>query len=483
MTAQPQSSDSSRRNERRRTGAELKTSADPVIELLAQTRCLYSLPLDAFWAIERHFSRRLVRPVEDVPWPEGLDCTIQHRSDTVEVETRAGYLLQKWLKDEGYQTRLRFDRLDPHLMTVDTARLNARIDPMWHMPEVLTSHFTGQFEVKSPREVPDLVAALVSAFPDAPCLMPFASISAAIAFREQLRPVVDEPITLMRGLNQRPGSRLVVCTDRAAGSGDYTAFPLVIFPQWPGSLHQRMKLLARQPEMQRMYLIRTEQDAVSARDEEELLHRVGPMLWQFGRIAPRAQHIFHVVNFGGLVREGNAPRGSPINKRKLYWRHSRRNQHIASLAQQLDADTGSFRSLATSRQRVAVLVETTEHAHKLGGLLRGWPIVTQDAAASPLPPRCIVTLRAAEACPSFAPHFLINACGGPASPWLEAWLDGRALGRTAIALIDFSDGFSGEAANHSQNRQASYKRAGAVWRPLPMCIVKPALDALRNSAR
>ncbi len=483
MAARSRKSNSSPRHERKNTSTGAKSSADPVIELLPANRYLYSIPLDVFRAIEHHFPRHLIRPAEYVAWREDLDYTIQYRLDTVEVQTRAGYLLQKWLEDEGYRTRLRFDRLDPHLMTVDTARLNARIDPMWHMAEVLTNHVTGQFEVKSSKEVPDLVAALVSAFPDAPCLMPFASNKAAVAFLEQLRPLVDEPITLMSGLNQRPRSRLVVCTDRAAGSGDYATFPLVIFPKWPGSLHQRMKLLARQPEMQRMYLVRTEQDEVSPRDEQELLHRVGQMLWQFGRIAPRAQHVFHVVNFGGLVREGNAPRGSPINKRKLYWRHSRRNEFVANVARQLDADEEVFRSLPADRQRVAILVETTEHAHKLGGLLRGWPIVTHDDVTSPLPPRCIVTLRAAAASPSFAPHFLINACGGPASPWLEAWLDGRTLGRTAIALIDFSDGFSGEAANHSRNRQASYKRAGAVWRPLPMCIVKPALDALRNSAR
>ena len=244
-----------------------------------------------------------------------------------------------------------------------------------------------------------------------------------------------------------------------------------------------MKVLARQPEMQRMYLIRTEQDEVSARDEEELLHRVGQMLCRFGKHEPRAQHIFHVITFGGLSREGDAQRGSGIDKRTLYWGHTLRNQLVANLARQLDADTESFRSLVASRQRVAVLIEVTEHAQKLSGLLRGWPIVTHDDTASPLPPRCIVTLSAAKACPTFAPHFLIYACGEPASPWLEAWLDGQALARTAITLVDFSDGFSGEAAGHSRNRQASYKRAGAVWRPLARHIVKPALDALRMSSR
>lgn len=461
----------------------MKTSADPVIELLAQTRYLYSLPLDAFRAIEHHFSRRLVRPAEDVPWREGLDYTIQFRSTTVEVQTRAGHQLKKWLEDAGYRTRLTFDRLDSHLTEVDAAQLDARIDSMWRMPEVLANHFTGQFEVKSSREVPSLVAALALAFPDAPCLMPFATIDAAVAFRQQLLPLVHEPITLMHGIGQRPRSRLVVCTNRAAQSGVYAKIPLVIFPKWPGSLHQHTKVLARQPEMQRMYVIRTEQDEVSVRDEEELLHRVGQMLWRFGKYEPRSQHIFHVVNFGGPSQTGNAPRGSRIDKRKLYWRHGRRNQHIAGLAQQLDADTGSFRSLATSRQRVAVLVEATEHAHKLTGLLRDWPIVTHDDIAVPLPARCIVTLKAAAASPSFAPHFLINACGGPASPWLEAWLDGRALGRTAITLVDFSDGFSGETAGYRQSRLASYKRAGAVWRPLAMHIVKPALDALRKSSQ
>ncbi len=481
MKAQPQSSDSSRRNERRRAGVEVKTSADPVIDLLSANRFLFSVPLDAFRAIEHHFPRHLIRPAEYVAWREDLDYMIQFRSTTVEVQTRAGHQLKKWLEAAGYRTRLRFDRLDPHLAEVDTARLDACIDPMWHMGEILTRHFTGQFEVKSSREVPSLVAALALAFPDATCLMPFATIDAAVAFRQQLLPLVHEPITLMHGMGQRPRSRLVVCTNRAALTGDYAKIPLVIFPKWPGSLHQHTKVLARQPEMQRMYVIRTEQDVVSARDEEELLHRVGQMLWRFDKYEPRSQHIFHVVNFGGPSQAGKVPRGSRIDKRSLYWRHSRRNQLVANLAHQLDADT--FRSLANGRQRLAVLVEATEHAQKLTGLLRDWPIVTHDDIAVPLPARCIVTLKAAAACPTFAPHFLINACGGLASPWLEAWLDGRALGRTAITLVDFSDGFSGETAGYSQNRLASYKRAGAVWRPLAMHIVKPALDALRKSSQ
>ncbi len=483
MGARSRKSNSSPRHERKNTSIGAKTSADPVIELLPANRYLYSIPLDVFRAIEHHFSRRLVLPTEHVDWRHNLNYTIQYRSKAVEVQTRAGHQLKKWLEEAGYRTRLTFDRLDSHLTEVDAAQLDARIDSRWKMPEMLTRRFTGQFEVKSSREVPSLVAALALAFPDAPCLMPFATTDAADVFHRQLLPLVDEPITLMRGMGQCPSSRLVVCTNRAALTGDYAKFPLVIFPKWPGSLHQLMKVLARQPEMQRMYLIRTEQDEVSPRDEEELLHRVGPMLWRFGQHEPRSRHKLHVVNFGGPSQAGNALRGGSIGKRKLYWRHGRRNQLVANLAQQLDADTDSFRSLAASRQRVAVLVEGTEHAQKLSGQLRDWPIVTQDDTASPLPLRCIITLIAASASPGFAPHILINACGGPASPWLESWLNERALARTAITLVDFSDEFSGEAAEYSQNRQVSYKRAGTVWRQLAMHIVKPAQDALRKSSR
>ena len=257
----------------------------------------------------------------------------------------------------------------------------------------------------------------------------------------------------------------------------------MIVPQWPGSFHQRLKVLGRQPDMERLYLIRTMQDLVGKNDEAELLHRIGPMIWEFGRHQPRAQHLFHIVNFGGKQPNEPLPWGFRVNKLSRYWRHSRRNQLVANLARQLATDDEAFRPLPVNRQHVVVLVELTEHVHKLAALLPGWPVITQDNVSSPLPPRCIMSLTAAEACPTLAPLYLVNACGGPASPWLESWLDVRAVARTAVRIVDLGDGFSGEAATLSRGRQAAYKRAGAVWRPLPRHILKPALDALGEFSR
>ncbi len=354
---------------------------------------------------------------------------------------------------------------------------------MWHLPELLSLNFSGQFEVKSPRDVPQLVRALTSGFPDASCVMAFPSYDAAAVFGDELQRIVPEPVTLMRGLGQRPRSRLVVSTYQALLTGDHREFPLVIVPHWPGSVHQRLKLLGRQPAMERLYLIRTEQDSISDDNKAELLHRIGPMIWEFGRHQPRAQHIFHTVTFGGRRANENPLRGFQLDKQEVYWRHSRRNQFVANLARQLSDDGEAFRPLAAHRQHVVVLVEVTEHADKLAALLPGWPIVTHDDMTVPLPPRCIMTLSAADACPTFAPLFLVNACGGPASAWLESWLDERALARKAVRLVDLGDGFSGEAATLSLGRQAAYKRAGAVWTRLPKHILKPALDALGDVVR
>ena len=257
----------------------------------------------------------------------------------------------------------------------------------------------------------------------------------------------------------------------------------MIVPQWPGSFHQRLKVLGRQPAMERLYLIRTELDSISRPDEAELLHRIGPMIWKFGRYEPRAQHVCHIVTFGGRTPKEKPPRGFHVDKRRLYWRHFRRNQLVANLARQLATDEESLRTLPTNRQHVVVLVEVTDHARKLAALLPGWPIITQDVATEPIPPRCIITLRAAVVCPTLAPLYFVNACGGAASPWLESWPDERALARTAVRIIDLSDGFSGVAATLSRGRQASYKRTGAVWRPLDNRLLKPALDALGDSSR
>lgn len=465
--------------------ASRPSSNSPIqaIDLFAPNRYDYTIPLDAYYAIQHHFRSWLVRPEGYVPWREDLNYLIHSRGDVVQIQTRAGYQLREWLDEAGFSAHLRLLPPAPHLTTIDAERLASLIDPMWQLSELLAVCFSGQFEVSTPRDVPQLVRGLTLAFPEAPCVMPFASFDDAAVFRDDLQRIVDEPVTLIRGLGKRFGSRLAVCTYQALLNGDHRTIPLVIVPRWPGSFHQRLKLVARQPAYHRLYLIRTEQDSICPSDNEELRHRIGPILRAFGKHRPRAQHILHTVPFGGRHRAESIQPRSKGENRKMYWRHKRRNQLLASLAHRLSSDEESLRTLPTDQQHVAVLVEVTEHADKLTGLLRGWPIVTNADKSSSLPRCCIITLSAAAACQNLAPYYLINACGGPASPWLESWLNERALSNTAVRIVDLSDGFSGEAATLSKSRQAGYKRAGAVWRPLARHILKPALDALRNSGR
>ena len=482
MTAPRRRSSSTHRTPQPASSAA-NSPCEHTIKLFGPNRYTYVIPIGAYRAIQHRFPQHLVHPGEYVPWRDDIDHTIRLRGNTVAIQTRAPFQLKKWLEEAGYPAHLELMPPGPHLATADAERLDRLIDPMWHLTELLSCNLSGQFEVQSPRDVPQLVRALASAFPLAPCVMPFPSIDAAAVFRDELRRIVNEPVTLMRGLSKRLGSRLIVSTYQALLTGDHREIPLVIVPYWPGSIHQKLKVLAQYPDMERLYLIRTEQDLVGESNEAELLHRIGPMIWEFGRHQPRAQHFFHIVNFGGQQPNDPLPRGLQVDKRRLYWRHSCRNQLTANLARQVATDEVSLQTLPADRQQVIVLVEVTEHAHKLAALLSGWPIITPDDVTSALPPRCIMTLCAAVARPTLAPLYLVNACGGPASPWLESWLAERALARTVVRLVDLGDGFSGEAATLSRGRQASYRRAGAVWRPLPKHILKPALDALGDVVR
>ena len=144
-----------------------------------------------------------MHPGGSVPWREDLDYTIRLHGDNIAIQTRAPFQLKQWLEEAGYPAHLTLMPPSPLLATVDAERLDRLIAPMWHLPELLTLNYSGQFEVKSPREVPQLVRALASAFPLAPCVMPFASFDAAAVFRDELRRIVDEPVTLMRGLGER----------------------------------------------------------------------------------------------------------------------------------------------------------------------------------------------------------------------------------------------------------------------------------------
>ena len=292
------------------------------IELFAQNRNTYTVPIEAYRAIQHRLPQHLVHPHfvhpgGSVPWREDIDYTIRLRGDTVAIQTRAGFQLQNWLDEAGYSARLTLMPPSPQLATVDAERLDRLIDPMWHLLELLTFNYSSQFEVKSPRDVPQLVRAFTAAFPEARCVMPFPFISAAAVFQDELQRIVEEPVTLMRSLGKRLGCRLIVSTYQALLDGNHREIPLVIVPRWPGSFHQRLKVPGRHPDMERLYLIHTEQDFVGKNDEAELLHRIGPMIWEFGRHEPRAQHVYHIVTFGGRQPDEPLPCSMQLKETKM----------------------------------------------------------------------------------------------------------------------------------------------------------------------
>ena len=447
--------------------------------LVADQHGIYRVPLGVFRAIEHHFPKTLAASIPAVDYRQIIHVVVNLNERDAIVFCRADSQLKAWLEQAGFHVKLVLQPIGPHLTTIDPAhQFDQLIDPKWSVPERLTHVRSGQFEVRSPHDVRKLTLALASAFPKAPCVIPFASSEEAVEFQRQLQMLTPEPVTMMRGRFRHPQSRITVCTFEAARHGEYGDSPLYIVPRWPGSFHQRLKSLARHPHVERLFLIRTETNRISEADETELLLRVGPLLWLQRLDVPRAQHVFHIVRFGGDRPPNEERCTAPLDKRRSYWRHRGRNQLLAGIAHQLVCHDDND---ADGRPYVALLVETTEHANKLAGILPGWPVITQDNLPTALPPFSIVTLTAASKVACFAPHYLVNGCGGPASPWIESWLERQSLAGNAIRIADLSDTFSEQAAILSQGRQVSYRRAGAVWRPLASHILKPALESLKVS--
>ena len=446
------------------------------------------IPAEAYAAIERQIAVRISFPdLSHVTTVSGYDrrpkfellTFVEPGQDSVGLRSRASSYIVKLLIEAGYEVNCHRPHLPEQLCSMGTDVEYRLLSPVAR-DRINLLRF-GQIGIESNEDVVAMVADIVQGYPHVPFVLPCPTEKQAREFGSDLGTLLNEAVDFQPDLKSSRTSRITVCTPSAGNGCGLMDGCAVIFPFWPGSIDEWMKTVARICFRERIYLIRTPSDRVSRTDEDELFRRIGPMILDLWPVAPTVQHEVHTVSFGGSRPPGKAR--LPIEKRHAYWNHGRRNQALASVAREIGREFLPNASSEAPGPSIAILVEVPEQGRQVAALLDGWPLVTLDSPAGPLPSKSIVTLSAAASLKSFRPDWLIFGMGGPPSPWLCGWLDQCASLEHSVHVVDLTDEFNHKAAALAQARQEDLKQHNAHWRPLSNAIVKVVLGGLRDSSR
>jgi hypothetical protein len=305
----------------------------------------------------------------------------------------------------------------------------------------------------------------------------------------RLRSIISEPIAIIIKQFVASHTRLEVGTVDCI---DFYFRDVVIFAraaqvQGSRTLENMLRL-----ERQRIYGLTLDCERLSPRQEFFLEGLTGPVLGQLGGARKRRRDVaIYLANWRCRDHE-YGPFGLAW-KRSAIWHNSERNESIASIARALvDGDesplwvAGVF--LQSSRktggaghpQRVAILVESPEHAAALIRRLPGWRVMTSQVKTSALntdPPdslsrtgsaepvsefdRTIITTVALRSLERLDVNVLIRAEGTPWPSSLPMISDcKRVEERAHLVVIDFHDSFDMVARDATSDRLKSYADQG-----------------------
>lgn len=354
--------------------------------------------------------------------------------------------------------------------------------------ERLAYHRYAQLVAANERQKFSLAALLCAAFPEAPAIVFVVASNANVErVARELSVRLQTAVHCAYGGAASADNRIVVANFEAAQSEGLRDAPFYILPDWRPGLPQWMKSVIWRAYADRIYLLRTEAEQISAVDEDGLFGRLGPVIISPKR-PPAPVHTFSIFPFGGHVADRRVCHGDQHGdrrdrhvgddsgvelKRKHYWRHRRRNQALAGLAESLAGDGGP----------VTVFVETLEHAQHLAPLLPRWPLIRETNIPDEMPANTMVTQTAADICENFRPGRLVWAAGGPPSEWLAGWLREMTAVGQPVQIYDLSDGYSSEAKELADARHRRYGDNAIHWRPLSASIRNHVRKSLRHAAR
>ncbi len=446
------------------------------------------LPTEIYHLIEPELPDCIVRGDDDAALtPHFLRILLkQVNGDSVTLRTRNVPLLFQILAAElGEDAVQIIRRFDDHncrapincvSSLLSTTKLDQpRARPLMQLSELINIIRHGRIMAGSDQQKFDMATILTAMFPNAPIVFVVANREEVKHVAFELRSRLNERVYRAFGLSAKPLMRITVATYLAFRSAELRDAPFVVLPIWRSGFPRWMRTVIHGPFRDRIYMLMSRHDPLSAADRDELDGRLGPEISCTAAI-PRVAHSLYIFGFGGQRKRqrrndrDQTDHDTDFDKRHLYWQHFRRNQAIASLAQQLSPQPGSNLPLT-------VLAETLEHAALLSRLLPDFALIDYDHVPNVLPRTSIVTLTAAAGMPAFRPRTLIFAAGGPPSVWTAQLL---ARSPDPMEILDLSDGFDPLAAKLAEARVAAWRSINCHWRPLPAAVVKSVGQQLRS---
>lgn len=469
------------------SSASAPSLAGDVLVLDQRQQGVITLPTLAFEAILAQLPDCVQRNEDDASTgPQYLPLPlVEVTGDNTNIRTRDVFGVADLLREAGFEVQIRAvfvhggcQRPSENLSLSLRKDLHRNLKGLANQfRQELTHYRYARLVLHNDRQKWDYAALLCAMFP-APIVFVVASHDELEHVVAELTSRLTEPVDRLVGLKPIPQYRIMVATWQAYSSLELMQAPFVILPTWRAGFPRWMKRLLLLPFADRIYFLFTSSDVVTPSEQDGLLARVGPVLIAPDRV-DGVRHVFSIIPFGGMPavrhheRQPDERRRDPLNKRKLYWRHRRRNQAIAAVAE----------AISSASTSTAVLVENLEHAQKLVAMLPGWSLVRRDSRPDELPIRSIVTLTAADSWTKFRPNRLVIACGDGPSPWLESWLtEMRDVGHQ-VQVIDLADGFDARAAALAEARKAAYRRTGCRGRPLPKSVERRVRCHLRTAQR
>lgn len=323
----------------------------------------------------------------------------------------------------------------------------------------------------------DAIASLVQASPQDNTLIVAKSQAAAEQIAKWLRPRCRQHVSTGPKVpwNLRP----LVHADSLSGL-DRSAhdWPTLVFADVESARSTTGMQLAASMSDSRIYAVRTPDQKLDWEDTLRLRITCGPEIYRIdGKPFTGTKVTVLLIR---ALRSRKKLLSCPLkNKRRQWWRNAKLNQQIASLAESFsNMDLPALHALGIplqtidkqrtktgERPRVAILVESSEHARVLRRVLPGWPIrdgrrLTSRAYPTlPLDHQRVIVTHARALAAGLAADLVIRA-DGTGVDWRDDFGPHYGFNGGTMLIVDLQGAFDRLSRRRSASRLDDYRSRG-----------------------
>jgi hypothetical protein len=374
------------------------------------------------------------------------------------------------LDAEGYEIqiedqRIKARKLRPNLMMVDCTQASdcKRLS-------AIGKHLLGQIEVTSRDDAVELCATIAEFYQDATVLIAVPTRKQAHRIWSELREQLNEKVGLWAAGVSRKQCRCAVTTIGSMHTA--TDWDILVLPVADQTIGDEAAYKITRLGFGRRYAFIQTGKHLDSLAQVRLEMMAGPII---SRVAGQKLQVLAAMLSTPTSKVGKA-QTALSQKRKLYWTNQSRNEYIARIAatiasrprqtlRQLFGRTVTLAMLAgDNKLRVAVLVESAEHARELARLLPDWKLRTwTDEARRGLPGNLQAQhtiLTSAYAARIGTDAQVVIRATGTSDPLHVRDFPPKAVdtNETHVLVIDFADEFHPLAAVKAKHRRRSYER-------------------------